>query len=133
MYIDLKLFRMEHGNMLQSKLGEHLGIGQSVVSRMEKQHTDLSTAQYKKLCDVFGKDDVDRYISVNPLTNVIQTIRTARRKRLAAEPPMEKKGDTENTQDHDGLVQIIKSQQEEIIRLNQRIADLTEIIIEKSY
>ena len=73
MYVDLKLFRLEHDNMFQSDLGELFGVGQSVISRMEKQFAELNEVQYKKLCERFGEEEVQKYVRESPLKNVMDS------------------------------------------------------------
>lgn len=140
MYVDLKLFRLEHDNMFQSDLGELFGVGQSVISRMEKQFAELNEVQYKKLCERFGEEEVQKYVRESPLKNVmdLSNRRAKRRNRTTtaepqheAELPPIPEPAQEPTSDIAGLIAVVKSQQDEITRLNQRVADLTEIIIEK--
>ena len=110
--------------MYQGELGEIIGVGQSIVSRMEKQFSELNEVQYKKLCEKFGEEDVLRYVKDNPLANALGRRRSGVLGDTSAPtqaPPS----------DIAGLIAVVKSQQDEITRLNQRIADLTEIIIEK--
>ena len=131
MYIDLKLFRLEHNNMYQRELGEILGIEQSVLSRMEKQFAELNEVQYKRLCEKYGEDEVLKYKKESPLAN---TIRRGRGRKGNAYPVVEEAPtiDHQNaTSDVSGLIAVVKSQQDEIAKLNQRIADLTQIILEK--
>jgi len=133
MYVDLKLFRLEHNNMFQSELGEILGIGQSVVSRMEKQFTELNEVQYKKLCERFGKEEVQKYQTDNPLQNAVSASRAQRRVAILEGTDTHPNQNVDTPKDIAGLIAVVRSQQEEIARLNQRVADLTEIIIEKVY
>ena len=142
MYIDLKLFRLEHDNMFQSELGELFGVGQSVISRMEKQFAELNDVQYKKLCERFGEEEVQKYVRESPLKNVmdLSTRRAKRRNRTTKVEPTHTTEQLpvsellqEPPSDIAGLIAVVKSQQDEIARLNQRIADLTEIILTKVY
>lgn len=143
MYIDLKLFRLEHNNMFQSDLGELFGVGQSVISRMEKQFAELNEVQYKKLCERFGEEEVQKYVRDSPLKNVMDLgNRRAKRKNRTTTTelqhetelsPVSELTPQEPSSDIAGLIAVVKNQQDEITRLNQRIADLTEIIIEKVY
>ena len=81
MYVDLKLFRLEHDNMFQSDLGELFGVGQSVISRMEKQFAELNDEQYKKLCERFGEEEVKKYQTDNPVKGVVNSKRAKRKER----------------------------------------------------
>lgn len=71
MYVDLKLLRLENDEMHQSRLAEILGITQSSLSRMERQFSELNGLQYKKLCDYFGEEEVQKYVKENPLKNAM--------------------------------------------------------------
>ena len=64
-YIRLKAFRRAHG-LKQSDLGEILGIGQSVISRMEKSCQPLDEEQYRILVERFCKEEVDKFAGVPP-------------------------------------------------------------------
>lgn len=56
----LREFRNAHG-LKQSELAEILDYTQSGISRMETEKIELSRAQYQKLYDVYGKEDVDSF------------------------------------------------------------------------
>lgn len=132
MYIDLKLFRLEHNEMFQSELARILGVTQSTLSRMERQYSDLNDLQYKKLVDEFGEDDVRSYVKENPLKNAI--LLPGKRRKLR--PSDLQRVDTpslenDTTNDTTQLIEVIRSQQEEIVRLNKRISDLLEKFFEK--
>lgn len=123
--------------MFQSELAELFGTNQSVISRMENQFAELNEVQYKKLCDKFGKEEVQRYVGESPLkeaTNLVSR-RAKRKNRTNTEEHTLSAPDSlqEPPNDIAGLIAVVRSQQDEIARLNQRIADLTEIIIEKVY
>lgn len=47
--------------MKQDQMAEVLGLKQSSVSRMETEKIELTIAQYQKLYDKFGKEDVDAF------------------------------------------------------------------------
>lgn len=132
MYVDLKLFRLEHDEMFQSELAKILGITQSTLSRMERQYSDLNGLQYKKLVDKFGEEDVRLYVKDNPIKNAI-LLPGKRRKLRPSDLQREDTPLSENntTNDTTQLIEVIRSQQEEIVRLNKRISDLMEKIIEK--
>lgn len=57
----LREFRKSH-SLFQSQLAEILDVAQSGISRMENEQIDLSPSQYKKLCETYGKDDVDSFV-----------------------------------------------------------------------
>ena len=132
MYVDLKLFRLEHDEMFQSELAKILDVTQSTLSRMERQFSELNDMQYKKLCEKFGEEDVRLYVKENPLKNAI-ILPGKRRKLRPSDLQMENITPSENntTNDTTQLIEVIKSQQEEIVRLNKRIADLLEKFLEK--
>lgn len=56
----LKEFRNAHG-LFQSQMAEILGTTQSSLSRMETEKIELTIAQYQKLYDKFGIEEVDAY------------------------------------------------------------------------
>ncbi len=64
-YIRLKAFRRAH-ELKQSDLGEILGIGQTVISRMEKTNQLLNEEQYNLLVERFTKDEIDKFAGVPP-------------------------------------------------------------------
>ena len=137
MYVNLKLFRLEHDNMFQSELAELFGVGQSVISRMENQFAELNEVQYKKLCDKFGEEEVQKYVGESPLKNAKNLVSRRAKRKNRANVEEHTLATPESLQEppHDiaGLIAVVRSQQDEIARLNQRIADLTEIILEKVY
>lgn len=53
-------FRKAH-EMYQADLADIIGLTQSAISRMEKEGADLSKAQYQKLYERFGQEDVDAF------------------------------------------------------------------------
>lgn len=56
-----KEFRKAH-SLFQSHLADIMGMNQSNVSRYETEGIEPTPQQYKKLCDRFGKDDVDSFM-----------------------------------------------------------------------
>lgn len=65
-----KEFRRAH-SMFQSHLAEVMGINQSNVSRYETEGIPPTPEQYKRLCEKFGKEEVDAFMVDN--TNVVAT------------------------------------------------------------
>ena len=119
-YVNLRLFRLEHDQMHQTELAQILGIKQSSLSRIEKMHKDLDEFQYKRLVEHFGEEDVKQYVSANPLQNVAN-------KRIRQKESSKPQAEVAT------LTEVIKSQQEEISRLNARIAELTDLFIAQHY
>ena len=97
--------------MHQDTLAGILGVTQSTVSRMERMRMDLDDFQYKKLVEKYGEDDVKQYVAENPLREVL---RYQRRRQPQSRP----------SADIIALSEVIKSQHEEIERLNARIAEM---------
>ena len=134
MYVDLKLLRLENDEMYQSKLAEILGITQSSLSRMERQFSDVNGLQYKKLCDYFGEEEVQKYVKENPLRNAT-TLPGKRRKLkpsdLGIGTPKEEVEQPDNVAVLIGVIksqqEVIKSQQEEITKLNKQLLDLSQL------
>ncbi len=60
----LREFRKSH-SLFQSQLAEILDVAQSGISRMETEQLDLTPSQYEKLCETYGKDDVDSFLISN--------------------------------------------------------------------
>lgn len=56
-----KEFRRAH-SLFQSQLAEIIGMNQSNVSRYETEGIDPTPEQYRKLCEKFGKEDVDAFV-----------------------------------------------------------------------
>lgn len=56
-----KEFRRAH-SLFQSHLAEIMGMKQSNVSRYEADGLEPTPEQYKRLCDKFGKEDVDSFM-----------------------------------------------------------------------
>lgn len=56
-----KEFRRAH-SMFQSHLAEVMGMNQSNVSRYETEGIPPTPGQYKRLCEKFGKEDVDAFM-----------------------------------------------------------------------
>lgn len=56
-----KEFRRAH-SLFQSQLAEIMGVTQSNVSRYETESIEPTMEQYKKLCEKFGKEDVDAFM-----------------------------------------------------------------------
>lgn len=56
-----KEFRRAH-SLFQSQLAEIIGMNQSNVSRYETEGIDPTPEQYRKLCERFGKEDVDAFM-----------------------------------------------------------------------
>lgn len=119
-YVNLRLFRLEHDQMHQTELAEILGIKQSSLSRIENMHQNLDELQYKRLVEHFGEEDVKQYVSANPLQNVVN-------KKIRRKESSEQQADVAT------LTEVVKSQQEEISRLNTRIAELTDLFIARCY
>jgi transcriptional regulator with XRE-family HTH domain len=55
-----KEFRRAHG-LFQSQLAEIMGLSQSNISRYETEGIDPTPAQFKKLYDKFGEEDVKAF------------------------------------------------------------------------
>ena len=127
MYVDLKLFRLEHDNMFQSDLGELFGVGQSVISRMERQFIELNEVQYKKLCERFGEEEVQKYVKTNPIKDIICNKRAMRKNRESVQPPTFQSNETKNME-NDALIKslykTIENQAETIKILTQTIAQM---------
>ena len=58
--------------MFQSHLAEIMGMNQSNVSRYETEGIPPTPEQYKRLCEKFGKEEVDAFM-VEDSTSVIST------------------------------------------------------------
>lgn len=69
----LKEFRLAH-SMYQAQMAEILGQTQSGISRMETEKIELTIAQYQKLYDKFGKEEVDAY-RIEPDSSLIPSSR----------------------------------------------------------
>lgn len=127
MYVDLKLFRLKHNNMYQRELGEILGIEQSVLSRMEKQFAELNEVQYKKLCERFGEEEVQKYVKTNPIKDIICNKMAMRKNRESVQPQTFQSNETKNM-DNDALIKslykTIENQAETIKILTQTIAQM---------
>lgn len=61
-FLDLKLLRQNH-NLTQKDLCMIMDVSQSTISRMESQLLDVNTVQYGKLCEKFGYDEMEKYIT----------------------------------------------------------------------
>lgn len=70
MYIRLKALRAAH-NLLQEDLGGIIGVSQSVLSRMEKKHTELDEVQMERLIKEFGREEVLKFVGETPQTRKI--------------------------------------------------------------
>ena len=67
MYIRLKALRAAH-DLLQAELGEKIGVSQSVLSRMEKNHSELDDEQMERLIKEFGREEVMKFVGETPST-----------------------------------------------------------------
>ena len=61
-YLDLKSLRQNH-NLTQDELCIIMDVSQSTISRMENQLLDVNTVQYGRLCEKFGYEEIDRYVT----------------------------------------------------------------------
>lgn len=113
-YVKLKEFRAKHGKMKQSELAALFGIGQTDVSRMEKQHKLLTDEQYKILADNYGIDDVMRFVAEPPYQNAVKGKEWKQMKKAMGLPD-----EQTSAQDLLALVRVIVDQQKTIIRLEE--------------
>lgn len=112
----LRDFREANG-ILQSEISDVLGINQSNISRLEAKDKPLTSSQYRKLAEKYGDTIVSAYVGEETLKKVLgkpQTNRTRNRAQSAK----------------DDALAIIKAQQDEIMRLNKRIQELTTQLVE---
>lgn len=61
---DIKEFRKKH-KLTQIKIADILGCGQANISAMERTMRDLEEDQFHKLAEIFGGDEVGKYIINN--------------------------------------------------------------------
>ena len=120
-YVRLKDFRAEH-NLLQSDLAGILGCTQSFVSRMENKLLELEESQYRRLVEMFGEKEVSRFRDENPVQNALGATRRVRR--------INPRGQV-GPSGVRALAEVVKRQQDEIARLNARIAELTDLLLKK--
>ena len=123
-YVNLKDFRAKH-SLHQADLATILGCTQSFVSRMEKYYYELDDSQYARLVEKYGEKEVALFEGESPIKNAVSKERRVRRK-INSTPssyPTEIKT----------LTEIINKQQDEITRLNARVAELTDLFIAKNY
>lgn len=116
-----KEFRKAHG-LFQSKLAEIMGISQSNISRYESESIDPTPAQFKKLYDEFGEEEVKAFeIESSPFLNAENNVNNG-------------SGNQNNGIQSDAdLIEIIKKQTEAITKhverqdeINARLMDLLE-------
>lgn len=116
-----KEFRKAHG-LFQSKLAEIMGISQSNISRYESEGIDPTPAQFKKLYDEFGEEEVKAFeIESSPFLNAENNVNNG-------------SGNQNNGIQSDAdLIEIIKKQTEAITKhverqdeINARLMDLLE-------
>ena len=116
-----KEFRKAHG-LFQSKLTEIMGISQSNISRYESEGIDPTPAQFKKLYDEFGEEEVKAFeIESSPFLNAENNVNNG-------------SGNQNNGIQSDAdLIEIIKKQTEAITKhverqdeINARLMDLLE-------
>jgi hypothetical protein len=102
--------------MHQAVLAEILGTTQPNLSRMEAMRKDLTDIQYENLVSRYGDEDVKKYVRPNPLLNIVGKVRSCRK---------------ETSPDISTLAEIIRNQQAEIARLNNRIEELTNLLLKR--
>lgn len=116
-----KEFRKAHG-LFQSKLAEIMGISQSNISRYESEGIDPTPAQFKKLYDEFGEEEVKAFeIESSTFLNAENNVNNG-------------SGNQNNGIQSDAdLIEIIKKQTEAITKhverqdeINARLMDLLE-------
>lgn len=116
-----KEFRKTHG-LFQSKLAEIMGISQSNISRYESEGIDPTPAQFQKLYDEYGEEEVKAFeIEPSPFVNAENNVNNG-------------SGNQNNGIQNDAdLIEIIKKQTEAITKhverqdeINSRLMDLLE-------
>ena len=121
MNIRLKDLRQSH-NIFQSEFATILGVGQSSVSRLElRPVASISYSQYLALCDKFGKEDVDGFLSDGTDNSVNVTGNTN-----------EGGGNQNNSislKSDDSLIDVIKAQNATIARMTVKQAEQTDRLL----
>ncbi|MGM9687162.1 MAG: helix-turn-helix domain-containing protein [Bacteroidaceae bacterium] len=117
-HVNLKELRLAH-KLQQSDISSVMGCTQSFVSRMERLGYDLDDQQYRKLADHFGEDEVRRYVCENK--------EQLERKHRVYRDLGGRGGDLSIY----SLAKTIRNQQDEITRLNARVAELTDLLLNK--
>lgn len=116
-----KEFRRAHG-LFQSQLAEIMGLSQSNISRYETEGIDPTPAQFKKLYDNFGEEDVKAFeVELPQFVNAENSVNNG-------------SGNQNNgIQSDTDLIEIIKKQTETIAKhverqdeINARLMDLLE-------
>lgn len=116
-----KEFRRAHG-LFQSQLAEIMGLSQSNISRYETEGIDPTPAQFKKLYDKFGEEDVKAFeVELSQFVNAENSVNNG-------------SGNQNNGIQSDmDLIEIIKKQTETIAKhverqdeINARLMDLLE-------
>lgn len=116
-----KEFRRAHG-LFQSKLAEIMGISQSNISRYETEGIDPTPAQFQKLYDKYGEENVKAFeVEPSQLVNAENNVNNC-------------SGNQNNGMQNDAdLIEIIKKQTESITKhverqdeINARLMDLLE-------
>ena len=70
-YLDLKEFRRDH-NLRQEDLAKILGIGQTDMSRVERNYKRIKERQYQVLIDKYGEEEIIKYAGASPREMVEQ-------------------------------------------------------------
>lgn len=116
-----KEFRRAH-SLFQSQLAEIMGLSQSNISRYETEGIEPTPAQYEKLYDKYGKEDVDTFVIDDTM-------------RVVAENNINSGSGSQNNgiQTNGDLIEIIKRQTETMAShmekqdaFNARLMDLLE-------
>ena len=114
-----KEFRRAHG-LFQSKLAEIMGISQSNISRYETEGIDPTPAQFQKLYDEYGEENVKAFeVEPSQLVNAENNVNSG-------------SGNQNNgIQSNADLVEIIKTQTEMIAKhIEQRFLRLLHDLLE---